>query len=67
MNTPNPTRRPTAGDVAAVAPAARSRGRQARQRETATSHAAQGRMITASSVVTNLVVRVAGLVPARLD
>ncbi len=29
--------------------------------------AAQARMITASSVVTNLVVRAAGLVPARLD
>lgn len=28
---------------------------------------AQARMITASSVVTNLVVRAAGLVPARLD
>lgn len=32
-----------------------------------TSQAAQARMITASSVVTNLVVRAAGLVPARLD
>jgi len=29
--------------------------------------AAQARMITASSVVTNIVVRAAGLVPARLD
>ncbi len=50
-----------------VAPAARPRGRQARQHEKHTRYAAQARMITASSVVTNLVVRVAGLVPARLD
>ena len=36
---------------------------------TARTHqpAAQARMITATSVVTNLVVRAAGLVPARLD
>ena len=34
---------------------------------TQTSATAQARMITQSSVVTSLVVRAAGLIPARLD
>ena len=46
---------------------ARSTRHQTTQTSGPSSPAAQARMISASSVVTGLVVRAAGVVPARLD